>query len=88
MSYEINAADFHMDTFSCSHRDFSNSLLELCGTWGRPCQPCWQSRVLVNTGTINLSLSEVPDFCEIRLFEYGPLKLRPTKVGVLEIRVT
>ena len=27
-SSEINDADFHMDTFSCNHRDFSNSLLE------------------------------------------------------------
>src|SRR5215470_5839301 len=29
MSSEITAADFHMDTFACNHRDFSNSLLQL-----------------------------------------------------------
>src|SRR5882762_9037115 len=27
-SSEINNANLHMDTFSCSHGDFSNSLLE------------------------------------------------------------
>ena len=41
--------------------------------------------MLVNTGPINLSLGEVPDVCEIRLCEYGPLKLRPAKVGALPL---
>src|SRR5215471_7325607 len=26
MSSEITAADFHMDTFACNHRDFSNAV--------------------------------------------------------------
>src|SRR5262245_40274735 len=63
-------------------------LLWICRTRGRPCQTFWQSRGVVNTGPINLSLGEVPDFCEIRLFEYGPLELRPAKVAAVKLRPT
>jgi hypothetical protein len=52
MSSEISDAHLYMDTFSCSYRDFSNSLLDL--TLVSDKEATWDLAAFLNTTGIAL----------------------------------
>jgi hypothetical protein len=57
----------------------------MCGTRGRPCQPLWKSRILIDACPIELILGQ--EFClrEIRSLQVGLLEIRPVQRSLLEM---